>query len=220
MSDAEIFERDLNGCKDCRKFATSSTLERWNFQKPCIKYRTHIDWKPERVKVVFIAEAPPGTSEGYFYEPKPIEGYAEILRNHLLGLLGINHDDIEQALKEFKKNGYFLTDAIKCRCDKGDRSHPPKALAGNCGRKWLERELWILEPHKICILGKTAKEAQEVVPGYEELRTKTVGPNCGETLDARRPVLVWVFPSDLTVQYSGGKEERFHEFVEGKKAIQ
>jgi hypothetical protein len=207
------FQIQLSACEDCKKFATSSTLEKWNFQKPCVRYRTHADWKPEHVKVVFIAEAPPGTSDGYFYEPKPIEGYAEILRSHLLDLLGINHDAIEQSLKEFKNDGYFLTDAIKCRCDKGNRSHPPRALARNCGGKWLQGELGILGPDKVCILGKTAKEALEVVPDYAELRTKTVGKNCGEIVNARKPVLVWVFPSARASQYSEDKKERFLDFV-------
>jgi len=100
------FEYGLTQCTDCKKFPTSSTLERWSFQKPSIKYRTRTDWKPQHVVVVFIAESPPGTSEGYFYEPKPIMGYAEVLRNHLLDLLGIAHDDLKCALKEFKERGY------------------------------------------------------------------------------------------------------------------
>ena len=145
----------LSTCEDCRKFSASSTLEKWHFQKPCIKYKTHTDWKPEHVKVVFIAEAPPGTSEGYFYEPKPTEGYAEILRTHLLDLLKIDHTDITEALKKFKKSGYFLTDAIKCRCDKGSRSHPPSELSENCGRRWLGRDLTSLDPDRVCALGKT-----------------------------------------------------------------
>jgi len=220
MDEPSVFQTQLSTCEDCRKLAKSSTLERWNFQKPCIKYKTHIDWKPEHVKVAFIAEAPPGTSEGYFYEPKPVEGYAQILRNHLLDLLGINRDNIEQAIKDFKTSGSFLTDAIKCRCDKGGRSHPPKTLARNCGGKWLERELRILQPDRICILGRTGKEALEVVPGYEELQTKTVGPDCGEVVNARKPVLVWVLPSDLTLQYSKGKEERFLAFAKGSTSFQ
>jgi len=213
IEDAQRFEFELVPCTDCKRFDSSIKLEKWNFGKPCTQYRTHTAWRPEHVKVVYVAESPPGTSEGYFYEPKHVEGYSEILRDHLFDLLEIDRSGIEQALKVFKERGYFLTDAVKCRCDKGERSHPPKTLAVNCGRKWLERELEILQPDRICVLGKTGKEALEVVPGYELLKEKKVGRDCGTILNARKSVLIWVFPSDRAAQYYAGKEDAFYKFA-------
>jgi uracil-DNA glycosylase len=214
MSEAEIFVRDLISCADCRKYAVSSTLKRWNFQKPCVQYETHAVWKPDPVKVLFVAESPPGTSEGYFYDPEKHEGYKEILRTELFRLLRIDGTGTDTRLAQFKKRAYFLSDAVKCRCDKGTRPQVPRSLATNCGRNWLMRELTLLKPDKVCTLGRAALMALATVPGYQELSTKKAGRDCGTIVHAKRPVLVWVFPSDRTSNYTKGKENVFSKFTQ------
>jgi len=213
MNEAEIFVRDLTSCEDCGKYAVSSTLERWNFLKPCVQYKAHAVWKPDQVKVLFIAESPPGTSEGYFYDPEKREGYKEILRTELFRLLRIDGSDTDRGLAEFKKREYFLSDAVKCRCDKGTRPQVPTSLATNCGRNWLMRELHLLKPNKVCTLGKAALSALATVPGYQELSTEKAGRDCGTVVHGKRPVLVWVFPSDRTSNYAKGKENIFSKFA-------
>lgn len=213
MQELTAFQAHLSNCEDCRRFSLSSTLERWNFQKPCIQYKTHVAWKTEQIRVLFLAESAPCTSEGYFYEPKKVKGYAEILRTNLLKLLGIDSTNVELALKEFKNKNYFLSDTVKCRCDKGDRSHPPPVLDKNCGRNWLQREINILDPDRICALGKTALEALGVVPGYEEAASAKAGRDCGKILDTTKPVLVWVFPSSRTSNHTKSKVDTFSKFI-------
>jgi hypothetical protein len=213
MSEAENFVRDLASCQSCRKFPTSSTLEKWEFQKPSVQFKTYSAWKPPYVKVLFLAESAPGTSEGYFYDPEPNDDYGENLRTGLFQLLTINHPLVADSLKEFRDQGYFLSDGVKCRCDKGDRSHPPSILAENCGQTWLGREIDVLNPDKICTLGNTALEALGVVRGYEKAATAKAGRDCGTILEAKRPVLVWVFPSDRTSNYAKGKENVFYKFT-------
>jgi len=171
--------------------------------------------KPEQVKVLFLAESAPGTSEGYFYEPEYREGYKGILRTHLFKLLEIDGNDIDLALAEFKRRGYFLSDAVKCRCDKGERPQVPTSLAKNCGRNWLGRELDILDPERVCALGNASLKALSTIQGYKVLSGVTAGHDCGKIVEAKRPVLVWVFPSDRTSIYSDGKEEEFLRFAQG-----
>jgi uracil-DNA glycosylase len=130
-------------------------------------------------------------------------------------LLAIKHPDAAHSLKDFRDQGYFLSDGVKCRCDKGGRSHPPSELADNCGRKWLGREIDILNPDRICVLGKTALEALQVVHGYKSLEPMSVGKNCRAIVDASRPVLVWVFPGRRNSQYSTAKEGLFLRFARG-----
>ena len=107
--------------------------------------------------------------------------------------------------------GFFLSDAVKCRCDKGSGEFPIP-IARNCGQRWLETELEIVNPKRTCTLGNTTLLALSTVPGYEKLSSKRVTIDLGVTVNARRSVLIWTFSSGLTSAISGGHERTFRDF--------
>lgn len=74
-------------CTECNKLEDSVAETVRPFVKPCAHFDIYTNWKPVPVKVAFIAEAPPGNSEGYFYDPLPHVNYRETLRASLFDLL-------------------------------------------------------------------------------------------------------------------------------------
>lgn len=164
------------------------------FVKPCAEFDIYAERKSGPIKVLFLAEAPPGSSKGYFYDPLPHPGYKEILRKSLFELLEITGSDTEAKLVHFEARGYFLADAVKCRCKKTG-GQPPTPVTRTCGRKWLPEELQELgKPRRICILGRSALLALSQVQGFEELADHSVIEDCGEVIPAAwAEVLIWPF---------------------------
>lgn len=186
--------KSILACTRCETLNESAARTVRPFVKPCAESDIYINWKPERVKVVFIAEAPPGKSDGYFYDPRRYPGYKETLRTALFSLLELVGTDISAKLAEFKGRGYFLVDAIKCRCKKTN-GQPPKRVTETCARRWLQQELEeIGKPDRICALGKAALLALSQLAGFEHLSRYSVTDDCGEVVDAnQRKVLIWPF---------------------------
>lgn len=209
----DAFDRQLEPCKDCGRLPDSFMLHTWNYQKPCVQFHTHSEWRPNPCKVFYLAESPPGTSNGYFYNPPATPTYRATLRNALFQLLRISRGDPLAGLREFRDTGFFLSDAVKCRCDKGDRAQLPMSLVRNCGEQWLARELELVNPQKICTLGKAALRALSTVSGCEELESYNAGEHCGRIVNVARPVLIWVFPGTRTSNFSSGHEETFRKFA-------
>ena len=77
----------IRGCTACDSLPLSAAVTVRPFIKPCSEFDIYTSWKPEHVSLVFIAEAPPGNSDGYFYDPRSHPGYREILRTALFDLL-------------------------------------------------------------------------------------------------------------------------------------
>ena len=167
------------------------------FIKPASEFDIYSRWRPDNVMVAFVAESPPGTSEGYFYDPQPRPGYAEILRRALFKLLSIPGEGTLAKLIAFKERGYMLLDAVKCRCKKTG-PQPPRSVTKLCGQTWLQTELAeIGNPLRVCVLGKAALLALSQVAGFGSLTRCAVTRNCGSVIKAGQyEVLIWPFPSD------------------------
>jgi hypothetical protein len=60
------FTQKISKCKDCEKYANPDRLN--TDEKPFVTFQIEEKWKPQQVKVLFIAESPPW--HGYFYDKK------------------------------------------------------------------------------------------------------------------------------------------------------
>jgi len=200
-------------CRECDKLPASATSSVSPFVKPCAEFDIYANWKPIPVKVLFIAEAPPGNTNGYFYDPRPHTGYKETLRKALFGLLELKGSDTAAKLDDFKRRGYFLADAVKCRCKKPN-GQPPRAVTKTCARKWLGRELQeVGNPGRICVLGKAALLALSQVPGFEHVSGYSVTDDCSEVVETDgAKVLIWPFLGWRNERHYRQKVPVFKEF--------
>lgn len=200
-------------CNECARLPDKAAQTVRPYVKPCAELDIYANWKPAPIRLVFIAEAPPGDSKGYFYDPRPHPNYKETLRRELFKLLDLNLGDATTKLAEFKRRGYFLLDAIKCRCKKRN-GQPPKPVTTTCARKWLSEELEeVGRPEKICILGKAALLALSEVVGFQGLKTYSVKDDCGEVVKiGQHKVLIWPFLGWRNERYYGAKVSTFKKF--------
>jgi hypothetical protein len=106
------WNRKLDQCEACSGAGHGRFIE--GRPKPSVEFELYPRWKPKKVRVLFLAEAPPwlrtGQAPRYFYNPKVHNG----TRRMLLAQLGIK-DCGERGLEEFKGKGYLLSDTVKCR---------------------------------------------------------------------------------------------------------
>src|SRR5439155_25849184 len=77
---------------------------------PFARYRVYDRWKPDHVKVLFLAESPPWDESMYFYNGKREGG----LSRNLFHYLEIDGVTKRVQLLEFKRRGLFLIDTVKC----------------------------------------------------------------------------------------------------------
>jgi len=200
-------------CAECKALSDSDAATVRPFRKPCAQFDIYTTWKPRPFRVVFIAEAPPANSDGYFYDSKPHANYKETLRKALFELLELKGDDTSARLFEFKKRGYFLVDAIKCRCKKTN-GQPLASVTRTCAGKWLAQELEeVGSPSRICVFGLAARLALSQVKGFEELSRYSVTRDCGEVIKAERgEVLIWPFLGWRNEEYYLPKIPMFKRF--------
>lgn len=80
-------------------------------------------YRPLRIRLLFLAEAPPLRLQSYFYFPSHGEMQKGVLSRaffdelmRALGLVGTRAEERDEAaaLQEFQKQGFFLADAIEC----------------------------------------------------------------------------------------------------------
>lgn len=206
--------KQILACTECARLGDSRADTVKPFIKPCANFDIYTNWKTTPVKVAFIAEAPPGNSEGYFYDPTPHVNYMETLRNSLFDLLELRGETTTAKLAQFKENGYFLVDAIKCRCRKKS-GQPPKSITTICAEKWLTKELTELTPSRICTLGKAAKLALSQLKAFRELSAYSVTADCGRIVETEMcPVMIWPFPSWRNEKYYTSKIDLFKRFYQ------
>ena len=137
--------------------------------------------RPERVRVLFVAESPPARNRrgrwSYFYLPeeKPPGEDASSLFWALAEVLalpearGWTYQTAFRArvtakaelLDEFKARGLWLVDAAKCAVNVvADERARQKAVA-RCAEHWLWRELRALEPERIVLVKATVRDLLE-----------------------------------------------------------
>ena len=92
-------------------------------------------------KIMFIGEAP-GRSEDQ--QGRPFVGAAGKLLTEALQEAGLSREDV------------FITNIVKCR---PPNNRVPKEEERNVCRPYLERQIALINPKIICILGRTAYES-------------------------------------------------------------
>jgi uracil-DNA glycosylase len=169
----------IKSCDRCKNIVFNGFVN--VSEKPYVKcgvYKTRI---PDTIKCLFIAESPPGDVNRFFYNPCTHSR----IREKLFEALEINADG-EEGLQEFKRRGYFLIDAIKCRVKKTGGGAIPLEIIKNC-KPILSAKIEIARTRgakKIVVLGSTALEALKMLR-FTELVGKSVTRNCGEVVESR-----------------------------------
>jgi len=97
---------------------------------------------PEHPRLVFVGEGP-GREEDL--QGKPFVGRAGKLLDHALASAGIVRGDV------------FVTSVVKCR-PAGNRA-PRKREIDVCVSTYLDRQIALLNPEIVCLLGATAAKA-------------------------------------------------------------
>ena len=112
MSEPETF------CDGCGKKVSPEHLA-----KRVQRIELASQYRPLRIKLLFLAEAPPLRLESYFYHPGHGDAQKGVLSRAFfdelmlaLGILGqpAEERDEDQALRAFAHRGFFLADAVEC----------------------------------------------------------------------------------------------------------
>ena len=179
----------------CRKCFDSEFSNRLNFdEKPFVKFQVEEIWKPEQVKVLFVAESPPWNGkQSYFYNQNQADNRTN-LRKEVLSLLNL------KSLEEFRTKGYYLIDVIKCRLNKKVKKNIPKEAITTCSNQFLEKEIKQLKPKKIFVLGNTAKKALQRMPKFKELTYHKVTDNYEVALSGYH-IILSAYPGGQTRKY-------------------
>ncbi len=182
---------------------------------PFVKYQVYEKWKPDRVKVLFVAESPPWKGNVYFYNENDEGRRPGGLSSNLFRLLGIEGESKSEKLSEFRRRGFFLVDTIKCifRKDKGPM---PKKLIQFSAREILSREIGSLNPKLILTLGSTALHGLKNIDRFSKALAgfQSVTQACGQSVDIGGvKVVVSVFPNDRNKQYQKRISRAFRQFV-------
>lgn len=152
-------------------------------EKAYVKFDVEKTWKPEKVNVLFIAESPPWNGkQRYFYREDIVENRTG-LRKEVLKHLGLD------SLKEFKSEGYFLVDAIKCRLNKSKRKSVPRRVLRTCANQFLHTEITGLKPATIFILGNSSKHAVEEFSEFQDLKKHKIKDDYDKNLSGYRVIL-------------------------------
>jgi len=192
--------RKIDVCKKCADLEFSNRL---NFVgKPFVKFQVEEIWKPEQVKVLFVAESPPWNGkQSYFYNQTPGDKRTN-LRKEVLSLLNL------KSLEEFRTKEYYLIDVIKCRFNKKVKKNIPEETIMTCSEQFLEKEIKQLNPKKIFVLGNTAKKALQRMTKFKELTYHKVTDNYEAELSGYH-IILSAYPGGQTRKYQNKIKEAF-----------
>ena len=94
---------------------------------------------PSNAKIMFVGEAP---GENEDQEGRPFCGRSGLFLDKLFDSAGIRRQEV------------YITSSVKCR-PPGNRD-PKSDELETCGEAWLERQIEIIKPHLIVLLGRVA----------------------------------------------------------------
>ncbi len=181
---------------------------------PFEQYKVYEDWKPDPVKVLFLAESPSWHKDGkgelrYFYNPNSeLKGLSRAIPKYL----GIDGPTKVDMLKEFKLRHFFLIDTVKCIFDKKAEKTIPPELIEFSGREILQQEIENLNPECILALGRTALEGLKAISRFWPALMKfdSIIQACGKSVtigDTR--IIISLFPNDRNRRYQKEIESAF-----------
>jgi hypothetical protein len=136
--------------------------------KPSLIYNVQ-DRLPSKVKMLFIAEAPPfhpkkknQSTDSYFYNPMeilriigPPEPLLGTLSWNIFYFLKINSKQAKEVrIQQFKQLGCYFLEAVKCRVDRRNKNIVNKTIK-NCSY-YLQKELEEINYSNLVIMGERA----------------------------------------------------------------
>lgn len=186
---------EIAACEKCIDLGLADPNRLKTHQKPYVRFEVEEKWKPGKVDVLFIAESPPcNGKQRYFYNPDVYKRKTD-LRREVLSRLE------PKELEDFRKDGYFLIDTIKCRLRKPIKKKTLCKLAETCSRKFLFREIKQLEPNTIFVLGDTARYTLAQTTEFEELKKYKITDEFDAHLSGYR-VILCPFPGGQTRKWT------------------
>lgn len=96
-------------CDGCQQEVSPKHLQR-RIQRIELASR----YRPFRIELLFLGEAPPVRPEDYFYAKAEKTGLSQALFAGLMEALGIPCESIAAALQEFQKRHAFFVDVLEC----------------------------------------------------------------------------------------------------------
>jgi len=189
---------EIEKCQLCTRYFNSKI----DFtEKPYVVFQVEKLWMPEKVVVLFLAESPPWSKDRYFYKTD-MKGNKTHLQKEVLSYLNLG------SLSEFKAKGYLVIDAIKCRLNKQVSEHVPAEVLRNCTNRFLQKELDLLNPETIFVLGNSAKHALEQLSCFNELKVHKISEGFDGVVAGRR-VILCVYPGGKTRMHAKSIERSF-----------
>jgi hypothetical protein len=167
---------------------------------PFAQYRVYDRWKPDPVKVLFLAESPPWDESMYFYNEKREGGLSLTLFDYL----GIDGATKREKLLDFKRRGLFLADTVKCIFRKNVRKKIPGKLIRFSATEILEGEIEMLKPSLICVLGETALRGLKCTNRFSQRLSTydSITDVCGKSMIVgNTTVVLSVFPNARNRKY-------------------
>lgn len=183
---------------------------------PFERYKVYEEWKPDSVKVLFLAEAPswhkePSGEFRYFYNPSSeIQGLSKFIPEYL----GIPKSPKMEMLHQFKRREFFLIDTIKCILDKRKAKRIPRELIEFSAREILEREIESLKPKCILVLGRTALKGLKFIEKFSSAlsRFESIREACGRSVKVEGATIIFgVFPSNRNRNYEDCTKSAFRQ---------
>jgi len=205
MSWTEIQER-INRCKKCK--------EEGFYEVRCPDDRIPTS-EPQKVKLLFVSEAPPLNTRYYFYN----ENSNDRLRNSLFELLRGDLGYEISSINDFIAAGFFLLPTVKCPSARNGRNAAPaKSVINLCAEPHLKREIEYIKPEAVCLLGRTALQGFLTLRNLWDVQVQ--GPKkVGRTLSGAAGKMLEVKVLDKNVKFMISywptrRHRRFHEISE------
>jgi uracil-DNA glycosylase len=174
---------EIRKCTKCIDIGLVASDRLNTSRKPYVQFDVEGKWRPDKVKVLFIAESPPWNGkQRYFYNQTVVENRTN-LQKEVREYLGL------KSLEEFRSEGYFLIDAIKCRLNKSEKKSVPRRVLRTCANKFLHKEITDLRPATIFILGNSSKHAVEEFSEFQDLKKHEIRDDYDKNLLGYRVIL-------------------------------
>lgn len=139
----EEIQKAIRSCVDCRRHGFTEVL--------CNPPNKTPTFPPSNISILFISEAPPRSGQ-YFYDEIQPDG----LRTRIFRVLASLDFQIH-SIKDLVSNHFYLVPTVKCPSQKNGQNRKPRNRVINlCINQHLKREIQLIKPNAICLLGQTA----------------------------------------------------------------
>jgi len=168
--------------------------------------------EPQKVKLLFVSEAPPLNSHYFFY----YENSNDRLRNSLFELLRSDLGYEISSINDFIAAGFFLLPTVKCPSARNGRNAaPPRKVIKLCAEHHLKREIEYIKPDGVCLLGRTALQGFLILRNLWDVQVQEMGRTLSEAAGKVLEVKILDKSTKFMISYwPTRRHRRFHEISE------